>query len=59
MLVRQGGYEEAEPLLIGAHESHVAAYGSDNPRTAGTARSLVSLYEAWGRPAEAVRFRAP
>jgi non-specific serine/threonine protein kinase/serine/threonine-protein kinase len=59
LLVRQGGYEEAEPLLIAAHESHLAVYGSDNPRTAGTARSLVSLYEAWGRPAEAVRFRAP
>ncbi len=57
VLVRQGGYAEAEPLLLAAHQSHSAAYGPDNPRTAGTASSLVSLYEAWGRPAEAARYR--
>ena len=44
--------------VLAALEAVLAAYGPDNPRTAGTASSLVSLYEAWGRPSEAARYRA-
>jgi tetratricopeptide (TPR) repeat protein len=59
VLVQQGGFAEAEPLLLAAHRAHLSAYGADSPRTAGTASSLVSLYEGWGRPAEADRYRSP
>jgi hypothetical protein len=44
--------------VLAAHAAMLAAYGSDSPRTAGTASSLVSLYEAWGRLAEAGRYRS-
>jgi hypothetical protein len=36
----------------------LAAYGADNPRTTGAGASLAALSEAWGRPAEAARYRA-
>jgi hypothetical protein len=42
--------------VLAAHAAMLAAYGADNPRTTGA--SLAALYEAWGRPAEAARYRS-
>ncbi len=46
-----------EPLLIASYEAHVDAHGSDSEITAGAAKGLVELYEAWGRPNDADRYR--
>lgn len=50
-------FEEAERLLLDAHE----ALEKDPAEARGaeaTARSLVLLYELWGRPEQAEAFRA-
>jgi len=57
LLVTRGRFAEAEPLLLAAHQANLQAYGSDNLRTNDTAGALVGLYEAWGRPDEAARYR--
>jgi len=44
--------------VLAAHAAMLAAYGPGNLRTTGAASSLAALYEAWGRPAEAARYRA-
>jgi serine/threonine protein kinase/tetratricopeptide (TPR) repeat protein len=53
-----GRYAEAEPLLVEAHR-HLSdvpeAYASDK-RTALT--HLISLYDSWGKPDEAAKYRA-
>ena len=57
LLVTRQRYRDAEPLLLAAHVSAVAADGEDSQRAAATAGALVGLYEAWGRPDEAERYR--
>ncbi len=57
LLVKRGVYAEAEPLLLAAHDAQLAANGADDPRTKSAAGSLAGLYAAWGRPAEAARYR--
>jgi tetratricopeptide (TPR) repeat protein/tRNA A-37 threonylcarbamoyl transferase component Bud32 len=52
-----GKYTEAETLLIASYDAHVAAHGADSEITAGAAEGLIELYEAWGRPDEAARYR--
>jgi len=53
-LARQGRYEEAEPLLVGAWE---ATEGKVGPRVESLLRRrLVEFYEDWGRPEDAQRF---
>jgi len=47
-LTRMGQYSEAEPLLLASLESH---------RRADLLR-VIDLYEAWGKPEEAGRYRA-
>ena len=44
--------------VLAALEAVLTAFGADNPRTTGAAASLAALYEAWGRPSEAARYRA-
>ncbi len=55
-LAALGRFEEAEPLL---RESYQVLAASGGPRlTRRALRDLARLYEAWGRPAQAARYRA-
>ena len=50
-------YAEAEGFLQAADARYLELVGPDHEAARGTARALVSLYEAWGRPDEADRYR--
>lgn len=56
-LVNLGRLAEAEPLLLDAHRRLLSGWGPSNTFTQGAARELVILYERWGKPAEAQRYR--
>src|SRR5690606_24873568 len=53
-----GRHAEAERLLLAAAAAVREAGGSDHPGTNPVPAALAALYEAWGRPAEAARWRA-
>jgi serine/threonine-protein kinase len=57
-LATQKMYAEAEPLLLSSHRIMQSTAGERDPRTAEAVRRLTSLYESWGKPAEAARYRA-
>ncbi len=57
VLVDQGHYEEAEPLMLAAAAAIEADLGPDHSHTKVSWRSLVALYEAWGKPERAERYR--
>jgi tetratricopeptide (TPR) repeat protein/tRNA A-37 threonylcarbamoyl transferase component Bud32 len=57
VLVMRGRYREAEPLLLEAYQVQLEAGGAEDQRTIQAADALVELYDAWGRPAEADRYR--
>jgi serine/threonine-protein kinase len=50
-------FAEAEPLLVESHAALSAQPGKDI-EVRETLRTLVKLYESWGRPAEAARYRS-
>lgn len=52
-----GRYAEAEELILEAYDSLVESQGPENGRTRRAARRLVRLYEDWGRPDDAERYR--
>ena len=58
LLVEQGRLADAEPLLLSAHATHLAAGGPDSPQTLEAAARLAALYDAWGRPDDAARYRS-
>lgn len=58
-LVRRGKYAEAEPVLLASHATLEQQRGSDSPDTRRVGGWLVALYEAWGKPAAAARYRQP
>ena len=51
-------YEEAEPLLLGAYPALKAKTGAQSPEAQGARKRIVRLYEAWGKPAKATKYRA-
>ena len=51
-------YPEAESLLLSARTTATAARGTSDPGAIKATQSLALLYEAWGRPAEAAKWRA-
>ena len=53
-----GRFAEAERLLLDSAAAVREAGGSDHPGTNPVPAALAALYEAWGRPAEAARWRA-
>ncbi len=56
-LIRQGSFHEAERLLLHAVDL-IRDYGKNSLRAQRASREgLVALYEAWGNPAEATRWR--
>ncbi len=52
-----GRYAQAEPDLLRSVEVFAAALGDDNARTQTALQSIVDLYEAWQKPAQAEPFR--
>jgi eukaryotic-like serine/threonine-protein kinase len=56
-LLLQKRYAEAEPLLIESHNAFEKRLGPKDPRTQDACRRLVRLYETWGKPDEAARYR--
>ncbi len=53
-----GRFEEAEPLVTGGYEGLRQAKGDAAETTRDALERVVALYEAWGRPEEAERYRA-
>jgi tetratricopeptide (TPR) repeat protein/predicted Ser/Thr protein kinase len=58
-LARTSRFEEAEEHLRAAHAALTAEVKPDPDVLQRVVRRLVSLYEAWGRPDEAARYRGP
>jgi serine/threonine-protein kinase len=56
-LTAQKRFEEAEPLLLESHTAIEKALSARDPRTQSARERLVKLYEAWGKPEAAARFR--
>jgi serine/threonine-protein kinase len=52
-----GRHSEAEPLLIGSYKRMRESTGVSNDSKESTRMWLVDLYEAWGKPDEAARYR--
>lgn len=57
-LTTQKRYVEAESLLDESYASLNERLGPRDPRTSEAARRLASLYEAWGKPEQAAKYRA-
>lgn len=58
-LLAQGRYAAAEPLLAGSFPTLRAKLGAHDPITVTRALDrLVQLYQRWGKPAQAARYRA-
>jgi len=54
-----GAYAEAERELLAAYAALAAAHGERHTWSMLAAQALARLYEAWERPADAERYRAP
>ena len=57
LLTARARYEEAERLLTSAHDALLADQGSNSRLTSDARKRVADLYEAWGKPAEAARWR--
>ena len=56
-LVNLRRFAVAEPILLDAHRKLLDGWGADSPFTRSSAGVLVRMYELWGRPADADRYR--
>ena len=57
-LSEQKDFAEAESLLLGSYKSLQHSQDPRSPRIRQARERLVRLYEAWGKPEQAARFRA-
>jgi len=57
-LAKRGRFAEAEALLLRSLERLAGSMGEDHERAVEARRKLVALYEVWGKPSKADRFRA-
>jgi serine/threonine-protein kinase len=55
-LTLQNRFQEAEPLLLESYNAILTKYGKDHPDVDEAGSRLISLYTAWGKPTEAVRY---
>ena len=53
----RGAYARAEPLLVEGYEAVTGDVRTNEAVIAKARDRLVRLYEAWGRPADAARWR--
>ncbi len=51
-------FAKAEALLVPAHAVFVKNFGPTHPRTITSAKRLIGLYDAWGKPGKASAYRA-
>jgi serine/threonine protein kinase len=62
VLLNQGRYAEAEPLVVSGYEGMKARETSaplpDRPRLSEAAERVMQLYEAWGKPDRAAQWKA-
>jgi serine/threonine protein kinase/tetratricopeptide (TPR) repeat protein len=62
VLLAQGQYAEAEPLLVRGYEGMMVRQAripaSNKPRLLEAAERIVRLYEAWGRPDKATEWKS-
>jgi hypothetical protein len=56
-LTALGRYEGAEPLLLSGHSVLRERFGASDSWTQVASTRIVGLYDAWGRPEQAQRFR--
>ncbi|MBM3450720.1 MAG: serine/threonine protein kinase [Armatimonadetes bacterium] len=56
-LTRARRFTEAQPLLIESHRVMQKAVGDSDERTRAARERLATLYDSWGRPEEAAKFR--
>jgi tetratricopeptide (TPR) repeat protein len=56
-LVELNRYEEAEAELLEAFEQLKTTKGEEEIWTQTVAQNLIDLYEAWGKPEKAVKYR--
>jgi non-specific serine/threonine protein kinase/serine/threonine-protein kinase len=57
-LMAQKKYAEAEPLLLSGYRALEKAQGTPPTQLTKARQRLVKLYEAWGKPAEAAKWKA-
>ena len=50
-------YSQAEPILLHSFQVLSAAHGPGDARTRQILEIIVRLYEDWGKPADAAKFR--
>ncbi len=58
LYIQQARYEVAEPLLLEACQGRENKLGPEHPHTSDSLNELVRLYESWGKPEEAQKWRA-
>ncbi len=49
-LVEMGQFENAEPILIGAHKALKTMLGDAHPETSAALERVVNCYQNWGKP---------
>ena len=54
--IEEKRYQEAEALLLEAFPIIEKAFSISHPRTQAAVKSLISLYEAWGKPEKAAEY---
>jgi len=59
ILAQDGRYEEAEPYLLSGFEGLLQREGADNSYTTSARQRLIGLYNSWGYPEKADRYREP
>jgi eukaryotic-like serine/threonine-protein kinase len=57
-LTAQKRYKEAEPLLTHSYSNLKVKFGAGDRRVISARARLVTLYESWGKPDQAVQFRS-
>jgi Tetratricopeptide repeat len=57
-LTTQRRYAEAEPLLLRSYATMKGVQGERGPLTLEAVRRLATLYQSWGKSAEAGRYQA-
>jgi tetratricopeptide (TPR) repeat protein len=57
-LTTEKRYAEAEPLLSESYVTLKNVQGDQSPLTQEAARRLITLYQSWGKPEAAARYRA-
>lgn len=58
-LTKQSRYQEAESMLLDSYRIYSLKRGVNHPISIEAAARLESLYVAWGKPAEAARYKSP